>query len=130
MTLHRDRIGKLLELQSDRAVLDYLNRYNVDTDNILQQAAPGVNLAAACGLKPFDPHAHLGRSKSLLAELRMAYEGVAVFLSLGNPKYVLSCMLSPTLPNDLICVHFCGQMLSMRKCTCTTPSCDGGTKRE
>lgn len=94
--LHRDRIAKLMELQSDRAVLNYLARYNVDTDNILKDAAPAdVNLGLVCGLRPFDPHAELGRTKSLLAELRMAYEGVAVIVSLGNPGYVPSCMPKP-----------------------------------
>ena len=115
MTLHRDRISTLLELQSDRAVLDYLNRYNVDTDNILKDAAPDVNLGAACGLRPFDPHAELGRSKSLLAELRMAYEGVAVFVSFGNAKYVPSCMLSPDILGDLTCVHSGGHMANCSK---------------
>ena len=116
MTLHRNRISKLLELQSDRAVLDYLNRYNVDTDNILKDAAPDVDLGAACGLKPFDPHAELGRSKSLLTELRMAYEGVAVFVTLGNAKYVPSCMLFPDILGDLTRVHSCACVANYLKC--------------
>ena len=102
--LQLKQINKLMELQSDRAVLNYLTKYNAKTDSLVNNLDPNVNLCELIGLRPFDPHMRLGRAKSMLAELKMAYEGVAVLVTLGNPEYVMGTMALHACMCVCVCV--------------------------
>ena len=102
--LQLQQIKKLMELQSDGAVLNYLTQYNAKTDSIVNHLEPDVNLCELIGLRPFDPRRRLGRAKSMLAELKMAYEGVAVLVTLGNPEYVMGTMALHMCVRVCVCV--------------------------